>query len=171
MAGRPGPTQSRSCPQDHSRKVFATTPPDFALTARANDSAIPGLARFRTSQGSLANALFGDLRRHYGLFGALWPADLLSALAGKPEPNMVQLDGFCLAPKAQWRSVGPALLTPIKRKARETGATCLCPDLFDAGPRARTVKALRFLVSCKGNGSLASGFGFNDATRMEMMLS
>lgn len=143
--------------------------PDFALCALSEDGGLLGLAGFKTAQGGLIGGGFGDLAAIYGWPGALWRAPLLALLERDLEPEVLQMDGLCVAPQARGRGIGTALLDAIKALAAERGAVSVRLDVIDTNPRAEALYRREGFspVSREALGPLRWVFGFRSSLRMK----
>lgn len=142
--------------------------PDFAICARDVSGQLLGLAGFKTQQGALVGGGFGDLRRHYGLWGALWRAPLLATLERDLEAGVLLMDGIFVAPAARGRGVGTALLDAVKTRARTLGLASVRLDVIDTNPRARALYEREGFSPgpVMTTGPLRPLFGFKSATEM-----
>ncbi len=142
--------------------------PDFAISARAPDGTLLGLAGFKTDRGGLVGGGLRDLARVYGWPGALWRGPLLALLERRVEPGILLMDGIFVAQGARGLGVGTALLSAVKSHAVATGADAVRLDVIDTNPRARALY-LREGFEPAGNeslGILRHVFGFRSSTRM-----
>ncbi len=142
--------------------------PDFAICARDFSGQLLGLAGFKTTQGALVGGGFGDLRRHYGLWGTLWRAPLLATLERDLEAGVLLMDGIFVAPAARVRGVGTALLESIKSRARTLGLASVRLDVIDTNPRARALYERQGFTAgpVMTTGLLRPLIGFKSATEM-----
>ena len=146
--------------------------PDFALTARDIDGRLLGLAGFKTEKGSLTDAGFRDLARHYGLLSSLWRGMVLAGLERDLTPDTLLMDGICVDPSARGLGVGTALLAQIEATAREKGLSRVRLDVIDSNPRARALyDRLGYIAQDEmRTGPFRAILGFETATRMEKVL-
>lgn len=160
-------------PERRALAFFETVlDPDYALIARDDKGGIQGVAGFKTANGGLAGGELSDLRAQYGLWGGLWRGVLLSSLERDLEPGVFLMDGICVDANARGQGVGSALLNAIFDEARVQGATSVRLDVIDTNPRARALYERMGFVP-KGEertGPLQWLFGFNSATRMELVV-
>ncbi len=143
--------------------------PDFAVTARAQDGEILGLAGFKTSQGALMGGRLRDLLCFYGWLGTAWRAPLLALLERELEPDVLLMDGIFTTHEARGQGIGTALLDAIANEASARGLARVRLDVIDNNPRARALYERQGFVA-KGSettGPLRHIFGFRSATRME----
>lgn len=143
--------------------------PNYALAIRAGDGgALLGVAGFKTEAGAFVGGGWGDLRRHYGLFGGLWRAPLLELLERKPRPGELLMDGILVAQEARGRGLGTLLLDAIKSEALARGARRVRLDVIDSNPRARALYTREGFrpVKTEHIGPLKAVFGFEAATEM-----
>lgn len=146
--------------------------PDYALTARDPAGRLLGVAGFKTSQGALADAGVSDLCAAYGSWGGLWRAALLALLEREAAATNLLMDGIFVAPHAQGRGVGTALLEAIKAEAHNRGLAAVRLDVIDSNTRARTLYEREGFVAVQTHhlGPLRFVFGFRSATTMTYAL-
>jgi len=160
-------------PDDKGRRFFAATlNPKFALSAVNSDGRLIGLAGFKTADGSLTDATLRDLARVYGWFGALWRGLFLSMLERDLAPDVLLMDGICVAPEARGMGLGTALLNAIKHEATRQGKTSVRLDVIDNNPRARALYERQGFTACGQThlGPLRHIFGFRRATEMRHVI-
>lgn len=142
--------------------------PEFAISARAPDGALLGVAGFKTSEGALTGGKVADLRAIYGMLSLAWRLPLLAMLERDLEPGILLMDGIFVTPEARGHGVGTALLAAIKDKARALGCTHVRLDVIDTNPRARALYERQGFVGegTEHLGLLRVVFGFSSALRM-----
>lgn len=142
--------------------------PRFAFSARDAGGRLLGLAGFKTADGALVGGTLGDLARHYGAFGTLWRAPLLSLLERDVEPGVLLMDGIFVAPDARGHGAGSALLEAVKTRARDAGLASVRLDVIDTNPRARALYERSGFVPgpVHSTGPLRHLFGFRSSTEM-----
>lgn len=142
--------------------------PDHAISARAPDGTLLGLAGIKTDRGGLMGGGLRDLARFYGWVGALWRGPLLALMERRMESGILHMDGICVAEDARGLGVGTALLSAVKSHAVTMGARAVRLDVIDTNVRARALY-LREGFEPVGNEDLGIGryvFGFRSSTRM-----
>jgi len=142
--------------------------PDHAISARAPDGRLLGLAGIKTDRGGLMGGGLRDLARVYGRAGALWRGSLLALLERRIEPGTLLMDGICVAEDARGMGVGTALLSAVKSHAVEIGVDAVRLDVVDTNQRARALY-LREGFEPAGDedlGVLRHVFGFRRSTPM-----
>ncbi len=161
-------------PQDRALRFLEDIlDPDFAIAARDVSGTLLGLAGVKTAEGGLVSGGMSDLARHYGWFGAVWRAALLSVLERDLQPGILQMDGICVADHARGQGVGTALLEAVADLARHRGLNEVQLDVIDTNPRAQALyeRAGFKAVSTENTGVLKPIFGFGAATRMTRSLA
>ncbi len=150
-----------------------TLDPRFALVARDESDALLGLAGFKTKQGGLIKAGLRDMSRHYGWFGSLWRAALLSLLERDLKEGVFQMDGIFVMPACRGLGVGSCLLDAVQEQARASGMKEVHLDVIDSNPRARALyERVGFRpVATEHTGPLRLVFGFSSSTRMSRVVS
>lgn len=143
--------------------------PDNAIVALDASGGLLGLAGMQVNGAGFLRGSFADLRRHYGLFSALWRGPLLEVLDRTARPGMLQMDGICVAPGARGQGIGTALLNAIFAEAARTGCTIVSLDVIDTNPRAKALyqRAGFRSVATASTGPLRFVFGFARAEKME----
>ena len=142
--------------------------PDHAISARASDGTLLGLAGFKTGRGGLVGGGLRDLARVYGWPGALWREPLLALLERRVEPGVLLMDGIFVAEEARGRGVGTALLSAVKSHAVAVGADAVRLDVVDSNQRAKALYLREGFVPA-GNedlGVMRHVLGFRRSTRM-----
>ncbi|MEJ6394092.1 GNAT family N-acetyltransferase [Gymnodinialimonas sp. 2305UL16-5] len=143
--------------------------PDFALSVTDANGQLLGLAGFKTEDGALIGGDLQDLAQIHGWPGTLWRAPLLSLLERQVEPEILLMDGICVAPEARGRGLGSMLLEAICAEAARRDLRAVRLDVIDTNPRARQLYERKGFLA-KGVerlGPLSWLFGFSSATRME----
>lgn len=146
----------------------ATMDGTFALSALGADGTLLGIAGFKTAKGSLTGGSFRSLANVYGGVGAIWRGLLLSLLERDLAPDVLVMDGICVAAEARGQGVGSKLLEAILAEAGQRGLASVRLDVIDKNPRAR---ALYERKGFKARGTTYLGplkwlFGFDYATEM-----
>ena len=156
-------------PDARARAFFeASMDGEFALSALGADGTLLGIAGFKTAGGSLTGGTMRGLADVYGWFGALWRGLLLSLLERKAAPDVLLMDGICVAAEARGQGVGSALLEAIITEARQRRLASVRLDVIDNNPRARALYERKGFVA-RGTtylGPLKWLFGFDHATEM-----
>ena len=118
-------------------------------------------------------AVFRDLARVYGLFGAAWRLALLSLLERDTENRRFLMDGIFVAPEARGRGVGARLLDAIAQEATARGYAELRLDVIDSNTRARALYEREGFtaIGSQPMGWLGPVFGFRSATTMVRRLA
>ena len=144
-----------------------TLDPTYCFAATEADRLL-GLVGFKTYEGAFSGGTFADLRRAYGLWGAVWRGTLLEVLERDVENRRFLLDGIFVAPEARGRGVGTALLTRICEEGRLRGYREIRLDVIDSNPRARTLYEREEFaaVATSSIGPLRHIFGFREVTTM-----
>ncbi|MGH1356013.1 MAG: GNAT family N-acetyltransferase [Thalassovita sp.] len=148
--------------------IIKALDPSHALVAR-QDGVLLGVAGIKTADGTLVDGDFVDMRRTYGMLGALWRIGLLSMLERELEPDVCQMDGIFVSAQARGKGVGTILLDAVADHARQTGARVVRLDVIDTNPRAEALYRRRGFVPLKreNTGPLKWVFGFGSALKME----
>lgn len=148
--------------------IEASLRPDHAMAAFSESGAVLGVAGFKTPRAGLITAGFTDLRRAYGLVGALWRGPLLDLTERSLRDGELLLDGIFVAPEARGRGVGAALIEAIVAEARHRGMVEVRLDVIDTNPRARSLYERLGFEACGKErlGLLYWVFGFRSATTM-----
>ncbi len=95
--------------------------PAWALSARASDGQLLGVAGFKTRQGAFVGGGLRDLGEAYGRLGGLWRGFALALLERPLEQGTLRMDGLFVTAEARGRGVGSALLDAVKDEARARG--------------------------------------------------
>lgn len=133
-----------------------------------DDGKLVGVAGFDTGDGGFVEGVFRDLKRHYGLWGALWRAPFFAALERPSPDDYLQLDGIAVDPAFRGLGLGTALLSAICERAEASGLCSVSLNVIDNNPRARALYE-RFgfeAVSSEALGPFRLIFGFKSATKM-----
>ncbi|MEO1192307.1 MAG: GNAT family N-acetyltransferase [Pseudomonadota bacterium] len=148
--------------------LAAAINPDFGYAAIAQDGRLLGVAGFKTSEGGLVGGGFRSLARVYGVLGAMWRAPLLALLERKLEPDLLLMDGICVAPEARGLGIGAALLDAVVAEAEARGLTAVRLDVIDSNPRARALYERKGFRPAGEEtiGPLRWLFGFQTATTL-----
>lgn len=129
---------------DRARRFLAgVLRPDRAVVALDADGRLVGLAGFHLGDGSFVGGAAEDLRRAYGIFGALWRGPLLSLFEREAAAEELLVDGVVVAPAARGRGVGGALIEAVAALARREGLERVRLEVVDSNPRARALYARR----------------------------
>lgn len=140
----------------------------FALVARDTTGRILGIAGFKTAQGALVGGGYADLEHVYGSWGALWRGLLLSVIERELDPDILLMDGICVAEHARGLGLGSALLAAVQEHAVTLGKTGVRLDVIDTNHRAKALylrcgfKAIR----TETTGPFRYFFRFDAATQM-----
>ncbi|MCB1367667.1 MAG: GNAT family N-acetyltransferase [Rhodobacteraceae bacterium] len=147
--------------------------PDNAIVALDAKGGLVGLAGMQVNGAGFLSGSFADLRRHYGLFSALWRGPLLEVLDRPSRPGVLQMDGICVAAQARGQGVGTALLTAIFAEAARIGCTTVSLDVIDSNPRAKALyeRAGFRRVTTESTGPLRFVFGFARAEKMHRQIT
>jgi len=148
--------------------ITAALDPAHAITAHDDSGTLLGVAGFKTCHGALVAGDFSDMRRSYGVFGAVWRSALLSLLERDTENERFLIDGICVAPAARGHGVGTALLTAFERTALRRGYTEVRLDVIDTNRRAKALYLRQGfdVVDTQRMGPLRHIFGFNASETM-----
>ncbi len=142
--------------------------PDHAYCARTPGGDLLGVAGFKSADGALVDAGWGDMRRHYGVAGAAWRVLALSLLDRDVENARFLLDGICVSAHARGQGVGSRLIEALAVEARDRGYRAMRLDVIDSNPRARALYERRGFaaVDTRRLGVFSHLFGFRAATTM-----
>jgi ribosomal protein S18 acetylase RimI-like enzyme len=165
-----GPKLGRVMGPDARAMAFldATMMPDHAMVALSPDGALLGLAGFKTPAGAFAGGGFADLRRSYGLAGALWRGAALWCLAREVDNDRFLFDGICVDRAARGQGVGTRLIEAVADLAASRGYREMRLDVIDTNIRARALyERLGFRAAgVQRMGPLRHLFGFDAAVTM-----
>ncbi len=141
---------------------------DHGICAHDAEGRLLGIAGFKTMQGALVGGTFTDLRRVYGWVGASIRILLLASLERDTENERFLMDGLFVAPEAQGKGVGTALLDAISAEAKRRGYDSVRLDVIDTNPRAKSLYLQEGFkeVQTQSIGWLRIFFGFRSATTM-----
>ena len=147
--------------------------PAQAISAIGPTGELLAVAGFKTDGTGFLDGDFSAVRRHYGIFSALWRTSFLLLLERQEKPGNLQMDGICVAAEARGQGLGTALLTALAARAQQTGHQTMSLDVIDINPRARALyERMGFEpVKTETLGPLRYIFGFRSATRMELDLT
>ncbi|MFV0360890.1 GNAT family N-acetyltransferase [Tropicimonas sp.] len=153
--------------------VEATLDPGHALSAQSADGHLLGVAGFKTPDGGLISAGFRDMRRFYGLAGALWRGPLLDLTERPLAPGELLMDGLFVAAAARGQGVGSALIEAIQATARARGCESVRLDVIDRNHRARALYERHGFIAVgrTQTGVFARVFGYRHATVMRCALT
>ncbi|TMV80906.1 GNAT family N-acetyltransferase [Thioclava sp. BHET1] len=142
--------------------------PQHCLTAVTPEGALAGLAGYRTAQGGFTSGRFEDLRRVYGLGGALWRAILLRLLSQDVDNQRFLVDGIVVGEAMRGQGIGLQLIEALCDEARRRGYGEIRLDVADINPRARALyeRAGFTAIGTDRMGWLAPVFNFSSSTRM-----
>jgi ribosomal protein S18 acetylase RimI-like enzyme len=165
-----GPKLGRVMGPDHRALAYldATIMPDHAMVALSDDGALIGIAGFKTARGTFAGGGFGDLRRCYGLPGAMWRGAALWCLSREVDNNRFLFDGIVVDRGARGRGVGTRLIESVAELAAAQGYRELRLEVIDTNIRARALyERLGFRAAgVHRMGPLRHLFGFDAAVTM-----
>ncbi len=142
--------------------------PTHAICARDEKGMLLGVVGFKTFESALVGGTWNDMLRHYGWFGAIWRAVLLSLLERDVENERFLMDGIFVRDIARGQGVGTMLLDAVTAEARDRGYKEVRLDVIDSNPRARALyERLGFIaLPAQKLGLLRHVFGFKTATPM-----
>ncbi|MGO3834532.1 GNAT family N-acetyltransferase [Leucobacter sp. UCMA 4100] len=129
-----------------------------------------GICGFHQGRTGVADLGWASLRQSLSIVAALRASFVLSLLAHREDPDALVLDGICVDQAARGRGIGSSLLEAAANKARQTGAKTVKLSVIDKNSRARALYE-RHGFKPTGHetlGPLASLYGFNGYTRMEL---
>lgn len=143
--------------------------PENSLVA-LEDGEVVGIAGFNTGRCSLTSGItFRVLKKHLGLFGAVWTALLFSMFERKPGEKQLLMDGLSVSARMRGMGIGTKLLTELKTFAKNEGYESIRLDVIDTNPGAlrlyerfgfQAVKTTRFE-------NLRAWIGFGAVTEMK----
>lgn len=142
--------------------------PENAVSALARDGALLGVAGFHGDGASFVGGGATDLRRAYGVLGALWRGPLLALFEREAEPDELLMDGVVVAPDARGQGIGGAMIEELAGLAGRQGMTQIRLEVVDTNPRARALYERRGFVatSVRRTGVLRPLFGFSSSVTM-----
>jgi len=148
------------------RFIARVLTPEFAFVAREGGT-ILGLAGFKTAAGSMTEGRLRDVLAVYRA-SSLWRLPIMALLERARDPDILLMDGICVAAEARGKGVGTLLLNAIKGQAGDTGCTHVRLDVIDSNPRARALYERQGFraVNVEHLGLLRHIFGFQTATQM-----
>jgi len=143
-----------------------------SIAALSPEGQLLGLAGFHDDRGGFVGGGFGDLRQHYGLFGAAWRGLLLSLFERAPPTDQLLMDGVVVSAQSRGLGIGTELLNGVGEVARARELSAIRLDVVDTNPRAQELY--------ERNGFVAAGqqsvwplhrlFGFHKSTTMVKVL-
>ncbi|QQA43219.1 GNAT family N-acetyltransferase [Pelagovum pacificum] len=141
--------------------------PSHALCAYDGEVLI-GVAGFHTRDGALVGGDFADLRRVYGLPGALWRAACLRLLERPMEQRQLLVDGIFVTEAERGRGVGTALIEALAREAQARHCREVLLDVVEDNVSARALYDRRGFqeVGERGSPLIRLLFGYGKATTM-----
>jgi len=150
--------------------VHALLDPSHAICVRSTDGTILGVVGFKTYESALVDGKWNDMVNHYGMFGAVWRAALLSMLGRDLENKRFLMDGIFVRDTARGQGVGTLLLNAFADEARRRGYSEIRLDVADNNTRARSLYERRGFVALPAQrlGILRLFFGFQSATPMTL---
>ncbi|WP_343080769.1 GNAT family N-acetyltransferase [Ostreiculturibacter nitratireducens] len=148
--------------------IRAVASPRHAISARAPDGTLLGVAGFRSGEGALVSGGFADLRAVYGYWGAIWRRGLLSLLLREVDNGRFLVDGIAVRAEARGHGVGTALVGALCREAQARGYGEIRLDVVAENIRARSLYERLGFVTVRTERSrlMAALFGFSDAVTM-----
>lgn len=146
----------------------ATIMPDHAMVALSAQGGVLGIIGFKTANGAFAGGGFSDLRRCYGLPGAIWRGAAFRCLSQEVDNERFLIDGICVDRAARGQGVGTLLIEAIIAHAASRGYREVRLDVIDTNIRARALyERLGFRATeVQRMGPLRLLFGFNAAVTM-----
>ncbi len=157
-------------PEDRALRFFTPVlDPTYCFTAQTLSGDVMGVAGFKTAAGGFAGGGFGDIKRVYGLFGAVWRAPFLSLLERDLMQDVLLMDGIVVSEYARGTGLGTRLLDAICDEAHRQNLGAVRLDVIDTNPRARALYQRKGFVAIgtESLGPFSWLFGFSSATRME----
>ena len=141
---------------------------DHGISALDDAGGLIGVAGFRTRDGALVSPGFEELRAAFGLTSAIVRRALMNALFVERDQRQFLIDGIFVAPAAQGRGVGTALLRALIAEARARGYRQVRLRVIDTNTRARALyRAEGFIEVAEDDlGLLRHVFGFRRAISM-----
>ncbi len=123
--------------------------PRHAISARAADGRLLGIAGYKMGAGGLVGGGVNDLAKVYGWVGALWRGTLLSLLERRIAPGTALVDGIFVDERARGQGVGSALVEEIKHRARQDGRKAVRLEVAERNTRARALYERHGFVALK----------------------
>jgi len=141
---------------------------DHVVIATAQDGSLLGLAGFKTPQGSFAMGNPQALWQFYGPWGGLWRKLLLGLLSSEVDNDNFLIDGICVAPHAQGKGIGTALLHALCDQAQARGYSGVRLDVIATNTRAQRLYRREGYVQTQQHeiGLLRFVFGFARSVTM-----
>ncbi|MEO0487110.1 MAG: GNAT family N-acetyltransferase [Pseudomonadota bacterium] len=142
--------------------------PDYAFSAVAADGTLLGAAGIKTAAGGFLTGSFTELRRIYGLWGAMWRGAVLDQFERPIREGVLQMDGIFVQEAARGQGVGRALLDAVVWTAKMNRCHSVRLDVVEGNDRARALYE-RYGFEAVGEvktGMLAPLLGFRTATTM-----
>lgn len=143
-----------------------------SIVALGPDGQLLGLAGFHDDRGGFVGGGFGDMKQHYGLFGAIWRGVLLSLFERAPPDDRLLMDGVVVTADSRGAGIGTELLNGVAQVARARELSAIQLDVVDTNPRAQALYE-RHGFAVAGQQSiwpLHWLFGFRKSTTMVKML-
>mgnify|MGYP000276878158 CR=1 FL=1 len=156
-------------PQDRAERfVEDALDPTHAISARAQDGTLLGVAGFKSFDSALVGGTWRDLSRHYGWLGSAWRIGFLAMLERDTDNDRFLMDGIFVSEAARGMGVGTALLHAVCAEAKIRGYDEVRLDVIDSNPRARALYERQGFVAGEVHrlGPLRHIFGFGAATTM-----
>ena len=110
-----------------------------SIVALGPQGELLGLAGFHDDRGGFVGGGFEDLRRHYGLFGAIWRGALLSLFERTPAGDQLLMDGVVVSANSRGLGIGSELLNGVGEVAKARELSVIRLDVVDTNPRAQAL--------------------------------
>ena len=129
---------------------------------------VVGLAGFHMSGRRFVTMGLRDLKRHYGMAGALWRGLVLSLFERNPKPAELLMDGIVVDADFRSHGIGSRILAELTRIARRNGIARIRLDVVDTNPAARRLYEREGFVAVHTTKPLLPRrwFGFSSSTTM-----
>ncbi len=150
------------------RFLSAVLRPDHCFSALDAGGALVGVAGFKSPEGSFAGGAPADLRRAYGIWGALWRRWVLWLLASEVDNQRFLVDGIAVARDWRGRGIGAALVQLLCDEGQRRGYPAIRLEVIDTNWRARALYERMGFAATRTEtiGPLRYLFGFASATTM-----
>jgi|GEM_PF-4224607 len=132
--------------------VHALLDPSHAICVRSTDGTILGVVGFKTYESALVDGKWNDMVNHYGMFGAVWRAALLSMLGRDLENKRFLMDGIFVRDTARGQG------TPLPTKHADAAIVKFASTLPTTIPARDLCMNDAVLSPFLRNGSVFSGF-------------
>lgn len=147
--------------------ITAAVRADRMLVARCGGEVVGVCGCYQDGHGAV-DVSWRDLRSYLSRVGAVRAWGVLSVLAHRDKPDVLTLDGICVAQGHRGRGIGSILLDAATERARHRGQQAVQLSVIETNPRAAVLyRRHGFIATDRGSlGPLRHLYGFDRYTTM-----